>query len=309
MDDAIATIRSFNRSVTGRVGALDVEYLDRGRPLGASRLLWELAEQGTDARELRARLCLDSGYLSRLLRTLEAEHLVEVSPDPADLRARVVRPTDAGMRERAELDRLSDGLAASILTPLSEANRARLLEAMAVVDRLLTASSVELAVEPPTSADAIHCIRAYFAELDERFDAGFDPALSIPADATELTEPSGMLLVARLRGRPIGCGAIKLHGSDPAEVKRMWVHADARGLGVGRRILLELERLARDRNVVALRLETNRDLGEAISLYRSSGYEEVPAFNDEPYAHHWFEKTLADAVQEEPFRRAEEAKR
>ena len=164
---------------------------------------------------------------------------------------------------------------------------------METVARLLTAGLVEIAVEDPTTEAAQRCIGAYFAELDSRFDAGFDPALSITADASELIEPAGLLLLGRLRGEPIGCGALKFHGRAPVEIKRMWVAPSARGLGVGRRILAELEAHARRRRVKVVRLETNRSLDEAISLYRSAGYDEVDAFNDEPYAHHWFEKRLS----------------
>ena len=99
-------------------------------------------------------------------------------------------------------------------------------------------------------------------------------------------------MIARLRGRPIGCGALKFHPGEPAELKRMWVAREARGLGLGRRLLLELERHAKQAGTRVVRLETNRTLKEAIQLYRSSGYREVAAFNHEPYAHHWFEKTL-----------------
>jgi ribosomal protein S18 acetylase RimI-like enzyme len=74
----------------------------------------------------------------------------------------------------------------------------------------------------------------------------------------------------------------------------MWVNPEARGLGIGRRILQHLEQLARERGIRVLRLETNRSLTEAQSLYRTSGYSEVAPFNDDPYAHHWFEKALTD---------------
>jgi DNA-binding MarR family transcriptional regulator/GNAT superfamily N-acetyltransferase len=291
-DNATRQVRSFNRSVTQRIGALHDEYLARGRPLGASRVLWEIGDGGTDLRVLRDRLDLDSGYLSRLVATLERARLVVVAPGTRDKRVRTVRLTDAGRAERALLDRRSDELASSLLAPLSDAQRTRLVEAMGVVERLLTAGLVEVDVEDPASTAARFCIGSYFAELDTRFDAGFDPSLSISADVEELTEPAGLLLVARLRGEPIGCGALKLHGGEPAEIKRMWVAATARGLGVGRRILGELERCARERGVGLVRLETNRSLREATSLYRSAGYVEVEAFNDEPYAHHWFEKRL-----------------
>jgi ribosomal protein S18 acetylase RimI-like enzyme len=98
--------------------------------------------------------------------------------------------------------------------------------------------------------------------------------------------------VATLRGDPIGCGALKFHDNEPTEIKRMWVAESARGLGLGRRILSELESHARMQGTRTLRLETNKSLAEAIRLYRSAGYVEVAAFNDEPYAHHWFEKQI-----------------
>jgi GNAT superfamily N-acetyltransferase len=163
---------------------------------------------------------------------------------------------------------------------------------MAEVERLLAASAVRVIVRDPRHPDARACLQAYFSELAQRFDGGFDPARSIPADDGELTPPAGLLLVATLHGEPAGCGALKFHGDSPAEIKRMWVTPAARGLGLGRRLLAELEAQAAARGVRTLRLETNRALAEAIGLYRASGYREVAAFNDEPYAHHWFEKTL-----------------
>jgi DNA-binding MarR family transcriptional regulator/GNAT superfamily N-acetyltransferase len=292
LDAPVQQVRSFNRTVTQRIGALQDEYLARGRPLGASRVLWEIGDAGSDVRALRARLVLDSGYLSRLLRSLEHDGLVVVEPDASDKRVRTVQLTDAGRAERALLDRRSDELARSLLEPLSDGQREQLAQAMEAVERLLTAGLVRVDVEQPTTPAAQFCIESYFAELDSRFDTGFDPGRSISADADELTEPAGLLLVARLRDEPIGCGALKLHGADPAEIKRMWVAPWARGLGVGRRILCELERHARARGVRIVRLETNRTLREATNLYRSAGYVDVDRFNDEPYAHHWFEKRL-----------------
>jgi DNA-binding MarR family transcriptional regulator/GNAT superfamily N-acetyltransferase len=284
-------VRSFNRTVTERVGALQEEYLALGRPLGASRVLWEVGEDGTDLRTLRARLGLDSGYLSRLVRTLERDGLVEVAAGVPDKRVRTLRLTPAGREERELLDARSDELASSLLEPLSERRRVELVEAMGVVERLLTAGLVRVAVEDAFGAAAQHCLESYFAELDARFEGGFDLASAIPAGAPELTEPAGLFLLARLRDEPIGCGGLKLHG-DWAEVKRMWVAPAARGLGVGRRLLAELERHAVHRGVEVLRLETNRSLREAAALYRSAGFEEVSPYNAEPHAHLWFEKRV-----------------
>jgi DNA-binding MarR family transcriptional regulator/GNAT superfamily N-acetyltransferase len=293
MDRAsLDSVRSFNRSVTQRIGALSDEYLERDRPLGASRVLWEVGEREVDIRHLRVRLDLDSGYLSRLLRRLERDGLLVVEPSLSDGRVRVARLTEAGRLERQLLDRRSEELASSLLEPLTDHQRTRLVEAMQVVERLLTAGLVEVTVEDPRTPAAQFCLRSYFAELDNRFDNGFEPELSISADADDLVEPRGLLLVARLRDEPIGCGALKFHGRDPVEIKRMWVAPSARGLGLGRRLLSELERHARDRGASVAHLETNLALTEAIALYRSAGYIEVSPFNAEPYADHWFEKAL-----------------
>jgi GNAT superfamily N-acetyltransferase len=164
---------------------------------------------------------------------------------------------------------------------------------MAQIEQLLEAPRVRFAVEDPTTADARWCLEQYFAEIDERFEHGFDPARSTLPDARELTLPAGLFLLARLRNEPIGCGALRFHGDGPADIKRMWIAPSARGIGLGRRLLHELEQHAREAGVSVVRLETNRALREAIALYRRSGYVEVEAFNDELYAHHWFEKRLS----------------
>jgi ribosomal protein S18 acetylase RimI-like enzyme len=116
--------------------------------------------------------------------------------------------------------------------------------------------------------------------------------LSIAAETDDLRPPAGVFLLATLRAQPIGCGALKYHGNEPTELKRMWVAKSARGLGIGRRLLHELETRAVSDGTRVIRLETNKNLTEAINLYRSGGYCEVDAFNNEPYAHHWFEKRV-----------------
>jgi ribosomal protein S18 acetylase RimI-like enzyme len=290
-------VRSFNRIVTLRIGALDDKFLSRDRPLGQARLLWEIGPDGSDVRLLRSRLGLDSGYLSRLLRSLEDDGLVAVEQSRTDGRVRTARLTARGLAERAVLDQRSDEAARSTLAPLSVGQRARLIAAMAEVEGLLVASMVEIAVCDPGHPHARACLRGYFGELSRRFDGGFDPARSISADEEELTEPAGLLLVATLHGEPVGCGAVKFHDDAPAEIKRMWVDPAVRGLGLGRRLLADLEARAAANRARTLRLETNRALDEAIALYRAAGYREVAAFNDEPYADHWFEKTLAAAPE------------
>jgi DNA-binding MarR family transcriptional regulator/GNAT superfamily N-acetyltransferase len=296
MDSALVEqVRSFNRTVTERVGALNDHFLGRDLSLGEARLLWEIGgegEAGVEVRALRARLALDSAYVSRLLRALEGHGLVVVESSPDDRRVRRAQLSAAGRAERAELDDRADEFARTLLEPLSASQQTRLAAAMAEVEHLLLASTVRIAIADPARAEARWCLEQYIAELNQRFETGFDPARSISAQADEMTPPAGLFLVASLHQKPVGCGALKFHADAPAELKRMWVAPEVRGLGVGRRLLSELERHAREAGVTLVRLETNGTLTEAITLYRQSGYREVEAFNAEPYAHHWFEKPL-----------------
>ena len=288
--DQIDAVRRFNRTVSLRIGALQERYLDRARPLPEARLLYEIGTAGAELRSLRARLSLDSGYLSRLLRRLEDQGLVATLPAADDGRVRYARLTRTGLRERAEIDRRSDSMVRSVLAPLGAAERARLVAAMTEVERLLRAGQVEVAAEAPDRADAQSCVARYFADLATRLEGGFDPGRTAAVDLAELRPPAGALVIARLAGVAIGCGALKLREGGIGESKRMWVDPTARGLGVGRRILAVLEATAHRHGARILRLDTNRELTEAQALYRSAGYREVAPFNTEPYAQLWFEK-------------------
>ena len=292
MTGDIQSVRAFNRTVAQRLGVLNEKYLGRDRPYVESRLLYEIGRNGATVRDLRARLDIDSGFLSRLLRTLERKGLAVTQPSPADARVRCVRLSRSGAAELRRLDALSDRLARSMLTPLSVCQGQRLLAAMAEVEALLRASSVEIVSEDPASADAQSCYAQYFAELNMRFRAGFDLHKGVTYDIADFAPPRGCLLIARLHGAAIGCGALRTLEPRLGEIKRMWIAPSARGLGLGRRMLAELEREAKRRRMRLLRLDTNRSLRQALKLYRSSGYREIECFNDNPYADHWFEKKL-----------------
>jgi DNA-binding MarR family transcriptional regulator/N-acetylglutamate synthase-like GNAT family acetyltransferase len=289
----IAHVRRFNRLVTQRAGALDDHFLGRDRALGESRVLFEIGLSGADLRDLRARLGLDSGYLSRLVQRLASSGLVTLRSGPEDERVRRADLTPAGLAEVEEMNRRSDEAAAAILQPLTEGQRERLVAAMNEVRRLLHAAGVRIERVDPASRDARWCVAQYFAELAVRFEAGFDPARSLPNDDAELRPPSGAFVLASVDGEPIACGSVKTLAPSVGYLKRMWVAESARGLGLGRRMLAALEAQARELGMTTLRLETNRALAEAIRMYKSSGYVEVEPFNAEPYAHHWFEKRLA----------------
>jgi DNA-binding MarR family transcriptional regulator/GNAT superfamily N-acetyltransferase len=290
--DEISQVRRFNRLVTQRAGALNDHFLGRDRPLGESRLLYEVGADGADLRDLRRRLGLDSGYVSRLVQALEEKGLVRVSQGTADQRVRKARLTAAGRREVREMNQRSDEAAAGLLGSLTLAQRTRLVAAMTEVHRLLQLAGLQIERVDPASSDARWCIGQYFDELDRRFESGFDPAASLSAEDRDLIPPRGAFLVASVDGAPVACGAVKSVSPGVGSLKRMWVADTVRGAGIGRRVLEALESQARELGLTTLRLETNQTLHEAIGLYRGAGFREVASFNADPYAHHWFEKFL-----------------
>ena len=297
----VAQVRRFNRMVTRHVGALDERFLERQRPLAQARLLWEIGTEGAEVVLLRSRLGVDSGQMSRMLRALERDELVTVTPSAGDARVRVVRLTHKGVAERAVLDERSDARAATVLGRLDDAQRGELVRAMRTVERLLAAALVEFRQVDPASPDAQRCLRAYVSELNRRApERRFDPQQGSTAEPDEVRPPRGVFVLAYLQGDVVGCGALKHHpDSHPhrvSDVKRMWIAEPARGLGLGRQLLQHLEHLARDHGSTHARLETSDVLPEAIALYRSAGYLEVPAFNDEPFADHWYVKALDTAA-------------
>jgi GNAT superfamily N-acetyltransferase len=121
---------------------------------------------------------------------------------------------------------------------------------------------------------------------------GFAVERSVAAPPEDLAPPHGAFLVARLDGEPVGCGAVRLLDAATAEIKRMWISPAARGRGVARRLLGDLEGVAGALGCTVVRLDTSAHLTEAIGLYRSSGYVDIPAYNDNLYAGLWLEKLL-----------------
>ena len=286
----VQQVRRFNRLVTRRVGVLEESYLSRGRPLGEARLIFEIGGMGgRELGVLRERLGLDSGYLSRLLRSLESQGLVELGKAKGDGRARSVSLTAQGKEELAAYDALSDELAGRLLASLDEGRRQLLVAAIGEVERLLRAAAVEVAVADPRGADARRCLDAYVAELQQRFENGFEGG---SFGAADMTPPVGWLLLARLDGEAVGCGALKRLDPATGEIKRVWVSPSARGMGVAAKLMDRLEALAAEIGCQRVVLDTNRTLSEAKAMYGRRGYREIARYNDNPYADHWFERRL-----------------
>lgn len=288
-----AVVRRFNRSYTQRVGALEESFLGLGMPLGTARLLYEVGVEPGTTRDLRARLGLDSGYLSRLLRRLESDGLVDVSPDDDDRRRRRVRLTAAGRRAWDDLERRSAERARDLIAPLTPRQRARLAAALSDADLLVRAATVVLERVDPTSAPARAAVSAYLAELAERLPGGFDPGGAVDADAHRLAPPSGAFVVATSDGEPVACGGVQALEGGAGEIKRMWVHPAWRGAGLGSRLLRHLEGLCRDLGYDEVRMDTHGSLAEAVAMYERAGYRRIARYNDNPYAEHFFAKRIA----------------
>jgi DNA-binding MarR family transcriptional regulator/N-acetylglutamate synthase-like GNAT family acetyltransferase len=288
--DPIRRFRRFARAVTREVGALDTSFLGRGRPLGVVRVLNAIGMGRTDVAEIRDYLGLDSGLMSRLLRSLEEEGLVKTTPHPDDARRRVAVLTSAGRREFRAYEELSDQRASALLdrSPRSD----QLLAAMDIVASALGRALIAIEEADPRGDDARYCLGEYYAELGRRFERGFDVSRSRDPDAADMVRPRGAFLLAMSDGLPIGCVGLKGSGGEVAEIKRLWICESARGFGMAKRLMLAVETVARELSVKTLRLDTNSALPEALKLYRTSGWVEIDRFNDDPYPDHFFEKHL-----------------
>ncbi|MDS9470142.1 helix-turn-helix domain-containing GNAT family N-acetyltransferase [Paracoccus sp. MBLB3053] len=289
--DPISRIRRFHRAVTSEVGLLDNSFLGRGRPLGPARVLNAVGGGMAEVAEIRAYLGLDSGLMSRLLRGLEAEGLIELETDQGDNRRRRVRLTPAGQQEHDAYEALSDAQAAQILGKHN--SRERLLAAMDIVATTLGRDRIVVQEVDPAAPDAQLCLTAYYAELSQRLHQGFEVSLSCDPEARDMMRPRGSFLLAVSDGLPVGCAGLKGTEKGYAEVKRVWVAPSARGLGVSRVMMKRLEEAAVSLGIGVLRLDTNSALPEAVALYRNSGWTEIARFNDDPYPDLFFEKQLS----------------
>ncbi|WP_424969309.1 GNAT family N-acetyltransferase [Dinoroseobacter sp. S76] len=288
--DDITRIRNFGRSVAVEVGALEDSFLNRGRPLGSARVLNAIGLGYENVSDLRAKLKLDTGLLSRLLRGLEGEGLIKTKPNPEDRRSRISTLTAKGKAEFDIYETLSDERAAAILARHKEARR--LLDAMDVVTITLSRDEIVFEEADYASEIATRCLEAFAAELSKRLNLEFDLENSGVPELSQMRPPHGTFVVARLGDMPIGCVGIKGKGGPIAEIKRMWIAPAGRGLGLARRLMTTAEEAARAMGIQTLRLDTNSTLFEAAALYRDMGWHEIPRFNDDPYPDLFFEKHL-----------------
>ncbi|HVY10725.1 MAG TPA: GNAT family N-acetyltransferase [Mycobacteriales bacterium] len=142
------------------------------------------------------------------------------------------------------------------------------------------------------TAESREMVATYLAEINRAF--GHDPDHAPPVPDEDFDPPTGMFLIVRdERDVAVGCGSIRLLDADTAEIKRMWINPSMRGRGAGWALLQALEAAAVDLGATVGVLDTNATLTSALALYRANGWQEVPAYNDNEQATHWFRKELA----------------
>jgi len=288
--DDISRFRRLSRAVTTQSGALDNSFLGLGRPLGPARVLNAIGQGKTDVADLRSYLGLDSGLMSRLLRGLETEDLLQTRPAQEDARRREAVLTPKGRQEFLQYESLSNGAAETVLKRYG--NRAALLDAMDLVATVLGRDQIEIIQVDPEDPRIVHCVKAYCEELSTELGTVFDPQLSGDPEAKCLRPPHGVFLLALSDDLPVGCCGLKGQGGGLGEVKRLWVSPAARGLGLAKQLMGQIEDQASRLGMATLQLDTNGKLTPALTLYRNDGWHEIPRYNDNPYAEHFFEKHL-----------------
>ena len=300
-DPRVDAVRRFNRLYTRRIGALRAGLLDSPFSLAEARLLYELAHRERPAAaELARDLGLDAGYLSRLLRGLERRRLISRERSKSDARQSLLSLTAAGRRTFATLDTRSDAEVRAMLGKLSDAGQRRLVEAMRDVERLLGAApepKVPYLLRPHRPGDmgwVVHRHAALYAQeygWDERFEA---LVATIVAKFIDNFDPRReRCWIAEREGEIVGSVFLVQKSPTVAQLRMLYVEPAARGLGIGKRLVDECERFARDKGYRKIVLWTNSILHAARHIYQAAGYRLVA---EEP--HHSFGHALVGQTWE-----------
>ncbi len=283
--DALRRVLALHDRLVGEAGGGEVHRRER--------MLEAIGRRGSTVRSLGARLALGSAELGVSLRLLARQGLARLEMRRyRGERARFVTLTRTGAARLRRAEVREATRARRLAASQSQAGIRQLVLATVQIERFLCRSHIVIAPEDPASGAARWCFAQYFDELATRFPDGFDRHAGGGTVRDEFLPPRGRLLIARLDGDPVGCGAVRAWAPGIVEIKRMWVAPEARRLGIGGELLEALEQLARRRRASAIRLDTHATLMEALRLYRRAGYRRIARYNDNPYAQRWFEKPL-----------------
>ena len=305
MAERVAALRRFDRFYTDAVGALRSGLLDTPYNLTEARVLYELAHRGTaSVTDLRRDLDVDAGYLSRILRRFTADGLAETAVSTEDARRREVRLTTQGRKAFGELNRLSDRRARRFLGELAPGDQVRLLSAMETVQSVLNGRSRAdvVVLRPPRPGDYGWVIRANAEVYADEYgwDGSYEALVSrIVSDYANNHDPKREAAwIAEVDGAPVGCVFCVRHDDSTAQLRLLLVEPSARGLGLGRRLVDECLRFARNAGYRRMRLWTNSVLTDARRVYERAGFRLA---SEE--AHHSFGHDLVGQIWETDLRR------
>jgi DNA-binding MarR family transcriptional regulator/GNAT superfamily N-acetyltransferase len=290
------TLRAFSRLYTRRIGVIGETVLDSPFSLAETRVFWELTygPPRITATELARTLDLDAGYLSRLLASLRRRGFVKVESDAADGRRRYLSLSASGKRAFAPLERRSHLQMSALLLPLSDAQQRELVDAAARIGSLLgdtaaatsPAAAVRLRAQRPGDMGWVVMRHAELYAQEYGWDSRFEALVArIAADFIDRFDAQREACWIAERGEGaaaerLGCVFLvqardeKTDRPEPdvAQLRMLIVEPAARGLGLGRRLVDECERFARERGYKRIRLWTNSVLLAARAIYKSKGY-------------------------------------
>jgi DNA-binding MarR family transcriptional regulator/GNAT superfamily N-acetyltransferase len=275
----VDAVRRFNRFYTQQIGVLNEGLLDSPLSLAQGRVLYEIAHRDhPTATEIGEALGLDAGYLSRILRDFDRRELVTTARAAGDARRRLLGLTAAGRRMVATLDTRARKQIASFLEPRSTADQARLLGAMETIQGLLRPASAtdNWTLRPHRPGDMgwiVHRHGALYAE-EYGWDARFEALVArITADFIDRFDPEcERCWIAERRGAIVGSVFVVRHTKTTAKLRLLYVEPDARGLGIGKRLVDECVAFARTAGYRRMTLWTNSILDAARHLYERAGF-------------------------------------
>jgi DNA-binding MarR family transcriptional regulator/N-acetylglutamate synthase-like GNAT family acetyltransferase len=300
-DRRVGDVRHFNRFWTRQIGVLREGYLESPFSLTEVRVLYELAHgEETTASALGEELGLDAGYLSRILRGFEKHGLIQKRPSEADGRRRLLRLTDRGREAFAPLDTRSRSEIGAMLGGMSVTGQERLVGAMRTIERLLSARPepvVPYLLRPHQPGDmgwVVHRHGVLYAReygWDERFEA---LVAEIVAKFIQQYDPSlERCWIAEREGEIVGCVFLVRESEEIAKLRLLLVEPEARGLGIGSRLVEECIRFARQAGYLKITLWTNDVLNSARRIYEGMGFRLV---HEKP--HHSFGHDLVGQTWE-----------
>lgn len=276
----IDAVRHFNRFFTRRIGALEARYLGSPFPLPQARVLYELGQRGeATASELGAELDLDLGYLSRLVQSLRRQGLLQGEPSKEDARRVRLSLSAKGRKVYLQLDARSRQEVAGMLDQLPAPQQQRLVGALQAVEAVLERKDKPVSLREHRPGDigwVVHAHGRFYAEeygWDERFEALV--AEIAAAFVQNFDRKRERCWIAEMDGEPVGSVFVVKDTKTTAKLRLLIVDPKARGRGLGKRLVEECIRFAREKGYRRLALWTQSNLAAARRIYRVAGFRKV----------------------------------